>query len=1429
MLDKLGTFDGVSSADLIEPSQHAEVYFYLHCLMFASKAGYNLEALDAQTDLFDLLLCSSPAFTTATRTFLHINLIPLFLSFSETSLMKTQKLWAEIKRWVHSENKHLRSDCYGLLLQFLKYMVPLDPIPTSNNPQKKQTKTTHAYVNQIDIRLDTEFWAIIQAGLLDENPMTCKRSAHILLLVSKHSCTGSTIKPLDPCFRFLHWNVQDKKSSCERWSLWFHLFETLDEFASHVFREDWAKLELLLPWTGNEHLALDLSWISILFQKALSHQNKSIRKHAILWLFSCAKFNRYPSYFTPTFFFETIIPGLDDINLYRLSDFTPDYPNGMGGVLSDGYKRYFDVSISQQQKRTYMKEFLRAITKIRFAIVMHFHLDWIRMIEAESLFDQECLQIILELLETRVPSLEIFSTNPNKVKESIRDLLVDVFFKLWDVSSLSHPSELVMFIDKFGRLLYSGAPSGHLGQLSPNTLTRVDSIFAYVKDAHSEEYCLTAITNYFKAAIQESMEKMTVASVTLPASHLSVFLLAWSRVADVDDFIKDVSLELASLSGRAHLKTQEALVYTSFFGPLLIEALSNTKLRSSLTKYLLPLLGEVHCFVRASYDEWVQPETFSLSVQNATGDLEWHFNLVQELLSFVRHLCMLFPEQCSDWYSSFCQTVCAQILSPREQKADVYTEFSMMLQTLALSSLLSVSVASIPLHATQNLSSLLDKLPDQRMATLDSTDLHTQSTGVDKEQWARYVERFFGLKWHCIQLLFSSCSQFRSKEENTRFFEHALSFLDRTNDKALLGLLRTIQQAVPIVITADVPLAQIENSLRMVWAAASDQIKYWQSPYEVYIEVAFHEKLLSRDDYYSSESPLHEAIGRIMGVAEKHQGIANMLAYKLIEFVRVQPSKAIPLASHIASFCIFGPNREPDQADLIPSRTSSFDTSQVVQMPVNINQDCILRAYVNLYLQSLNDKDQDERVVIDAITTALFDITEQDSWQEAYKLNSFQHRQRVRLWQSLCILAPIISHTIARPVAVHTWKVLTAIHQPSTRPFIEHFAFLFLIRFPEFVEEYLWPYFEKQHLASQVTSSLFVIACNIVLQFAPTAAHPYIDKAMYYLVPMHNNMQGGLKVVTQNLLRRMVEWASGCDKADSSSHPLIDFLSSLAPSYRDKESEKSREKFRIHNQWHLDKNKMIQTLFEFLPLGGEMLGEIIPLAAFDIAHQPAQVPDQLNFQIPVPASLMTTTSAVKGLDTLESSHGTFQEKIQPWVEEGQEATVFNRQTILHRRRQDLIVVASLIDKAPNLGGLARTCEIFQANKLVIGNAKMLSDPTFCNVSVTAEKWLPVEEVPEQQLAEYLLQMRLKGYQILGVEQASNSINLEDYSFPTRAVLLLGKEKEGIPVEYLQLVDQCIEIPQLGVIRSLNVHVTGAIIVWEYTRQHLLRSKQNPSA
>lgn len=203
-------------------------------------------------------------------------------------------------------------------------------------------------------------------------------------------------------------------------------------------------------------------------------------------------------------------------------------------------------------------------------------------------------------------------------------------------------------------------------------------------------------------------------------------------------------------------------------------------------------------------------------------------------------------------------------------------------------------------------------------------------------------------------------------------------------------------------------------------------------------------------------------------------------------------------------------------------------------------------------------------------------------------------------------------------------------------------------------------------------------------------------------------------------------------------------------------------------------------------------------------------------------------------DSQESEQMEFQKKITPLhiiletmdaneagAEDEQESRDERIVQLSTRTRNELVVVASLVDKIPNLAGLARTCEIFNASKLVVHDLGVRDDVQFQSISVTAEKWLPMEEVHAEDVKAYLSYMKSKGYAIIALEQTSNSVSLPSFDFPTKAVLLLGKEREGTPVDLLNVVDTCVEIPQFGVIRSLNVHVSASVMVWEYTRQQVI--------
>lgn len=149
-----------------------------------------------------------------------------------------------------------------------------------------------------------------------------------------------------------------------------------------------------------------------------------------------------------------------------------------------------------------------------------------------------------------------------------------------------------------------------------------------------------------------------------------------------------------------------------------------------------------------------------------------------------------------------------------------------------------------------------------------------------------------------------------------------------------------------------------------------------------------------------------------------------------------------------------------------------------------------------------------------------------------------------------------------------------------------------------------------------------------------------------------------------------------------------------------------------------------------------------------------------------------------------------------------------------RKRLDIVIMSSLVDKAPNLGGLARTCEVFNLGCMTICSEAFLNDNAFLTAAASAEKWLPLINLPVCDIEIFLISYKKLGYKIIGLEQTANSITLREFKFTEKIVIVLGNEKEGIPQNIINMIDHCVIIPQFGEIRSLNVHVSAALMLWE---------------
>jgi tRNA guanosine-2'-O-methyltransferase len=151
-----------------------------------------------------------------------------------------------------------------------------------------------------------------------------------------------------------------------------------------------------------------------------------------------------------------------------------------------------------------------------------------------------------------------------------------------------------------------------------------------------------------------------------------------------------------------------------------------------------------------------------------------------------------------------------------------------------------------------------------------------------------------------------------------------------------------------------------------------------------------------------------------------------------------------------------------------------------------------------------------------------------------------------------------------------------------------------------------------------------------------------------------------------------------------------------------------------------------------------------------------------------------------------------------------------------RRPASVILVASLIDNPTNLGGLSRISESFGLEALYINDLRHIAHKDFKATSVTSEKHLPIYELKPGGVPQFLLDMKMSGYEVVGIEQTDQSgiLGTEEVNdnnlgiLPKKCILVLGSEKGGISADVLATIDRCVEIRTVGVTRSLSkYHIT----------------------
>lgn len=486
----------------------------------------------------------------------------------------------------------------------------------------------------------------------------------------------------------------------------------------------------------------------------------------------------------------------------------------------------------------------------------------------------------------------------------------------------------------------------------------------------------------------------------------------------------------------------------------------------------------------------------------------------------------------------------------------------------------------------------------------------------------------------------------------------------------------------------------------------------------------------------------------------------------------------------------------------------------------------------------------------------LLELNLTDEWTKQHMVNSDGFGRKLRCWQALCVLSRHVSFALADQVNNLVWRAFVFPHLPAMRYYMELFAMRLLLAFPRVtIERYMVPLLQNYNLMPQVGASLLLVAGYAVHSLCLDGTSQLAgDKELSgmlveAIVPWLNASHGHTRILVQFLLAVVLPPYLHQHQVQQETGDLAFLQQTAAFLSQNKECK------RMHRRQLMQLSKF-QPAFECSLLGvlssaavNDFLelfpttGDVLRFSA-QFKHAMHELHAQFqreNFCEDTPgkaaiAKANNVTNATTGpltttglnvqrkIDT--SASVLLDESVLPAAMQttsgGRETVDSNNVNARNRRRQPVILCASLVDKTPNLAGLARTCEIFNAQSLVVPNLHVCEDDMFSTISVTANKWMPMAQVRPSELVQQLTLWKREGFTIVALEQTASSVCLSSYAFPEKLVIVLGREKEGVPVDVLQLVDVCVEIPQFGLIRSLNVHVSGAILLWEYTQQRMLR-------
>ena len=161
---------------------------------------------------------------------------------------------------------------------------------------------------------------------------------------------------------------------------------------------------------------------------------------------------------------------------------------------------------------------------------------------------------------------------------------------------------------------------------------------------------------------------------------------------------------------------------------------------------------------------------------------------------------------------------------------------------------------------------------------------------------------------------------------------------------------------------------------------------------------------------------------------------------------------------------------------------------------------------------------------------------------------------------------------------------------------------------------------------------------------------------------------------------------------------------------------------------------------------------------------------------------------------------------------------FERLTaVLNKRQPDLTVVLENVFDPHNISAVMRTCDAVGIQEIYILNTSIPRHKKWgAKSSSSAAKWLTIHQFTNTE--ECFVALRTKYNKIYTTHLAADAVSLHELDLTESVALVFGNEHSGVTEEAIQRADGNFIIPQVGIIKSLNISVACAVSVYEAYRQ-----------